>query len=639
MKVVITGMGAHCALGSCVKELWDGIEQGISGILPITRFDVSPFGPKLGGMVPGGDNYDSDEKRLFAYALKAAKEALNNSGISDSSVVSLVLGTSNGIMRKKIYDISYKLADELNLKGHVITVSTACTSSSHAIGFAADLLRRGNDKVVIAGGVDILTREVFAGFNSLGILAKTACSPFSNSLGTTLGEGAAFLVMESEENAKKRGIQPQAVFMGYGISADAYHDTKPDQSGSGICKAILNSLKDSNLKPGDIDYINVHGTGTAANDAAEWRGIQSALSDHSSNIPLSASKGFFGHAQGAAGALETVTTLTAMQHNVIPPTLNYKEPRPFSPNDPVAEIRPRPYHPKFVLKTNLGFGGVNSALVFGDKNVTSQIQKKSPRPISILGWEINEDKDYINSFIPYDDLRSTDLSAKLLAGVVAKLLNDAGILFRSKDCEDIGMFVGQDQLSPESIQAFEDSISERGIKHLSAAAFTRLVVNYPIGACCRLFGLKGPVAAIAAKPDNGMTAFCIAADFLAWRNDTDLMIVASVSEQENGNSAVAAGFLLKAGNIKSPIRLRGYSMFGNSDMTFEESLKTAGLNTGDIATLKPTYSPADQGLCTLVDLIENNKNTNHPFLLVRSEGDLNCKGIDIIIERRDHYAN
>ena len=639
MKVVITGMGAHCALGSCIDESWDGIQQGKSGIVPITRFDVTPFETKLGGMVPGGDNYESDEKRLLWYALRAAEDALNNADISDSSVVSLVLGTSNGIMRRKIYDISYKLANELNLRGLVITVSTACTSSSHAIGFAADLLRREDAKVVIAGGVDILTRDVFAGFNSLGILSKTPCSPFSNSLGTTLGEGAAFLIMETEQNAKKRGIQPQGVFMGYGISADAYHDTKPEQSGSGICKAILNSLKDSNLKPDDIDYINVHGTGTAANDAAEWRGIQCALSDHSSKIPLSASKSFFGHAQGAAGALEAVTTLTAMQHNVIPPTLNYTRPRPFSPNDPVAEIRPRPYRTKFALKTNSGFGGVNSALVFGKKNVAYQPKKISPRPISVLGYGINEDKDYINSFIPYDDFRSTDLSAKLLAGVVAKLLNNAGIQFRSKDCENIGLFVGQDQLSPESIEAFEDSIRGRGIKHLSAAAFTRLVINYPTGACCRLFGLKGPVSVMAAKPDNGMTALCIAADFLAWRNDADLMIVASVDEQEHGNYGIAAGFLLKAGDIKLPIRLKGWSMSRNSDIALEKSLEMAGIKPGDIANLNEISSSADQGLCTLIKKIESNKNTKQPFILVRSKGNIDCNRIDIILEKRDTYAN
>jgi len=639
MKVVITGMGAYCALGSCVKELWDGIEQGKSGIYPVTRFDVTPFGPKLGGMVPDGDNFESDEKRLFYYALKAAREALGNAKINNRGNISLILGTSNGIMRKKIYEISYKLADELNLNGQVVTVSTACTSSSHAIGFAADMLRNGDTDIVMAGGVDILTRDVFAGFNSLGILSKTACSPFSNSLGTTLGEGAAFLIMETEQYAKQRGIEAQAVFMGYGISADAYHDTKPDQSGSGICKAILNSLKDSNLKPEDIDYVNVHGTGTASNDAAEWRGIQCAISDHSSNIPLSASKSFFGHAQGAAGALEAVTTISAMQHNVIPPTRNYVMPRPFSPKDPVAEYLPRPYRTKFALKTNLGFGGVNSALVFGEKNVAFHPRKITSRPISILGWAINEDKDFICNFIPYDELRSTDLSAKLLAGVVAKLLNDAGIPFRSKEAENIGLFVGQDQLSPESIKAFEESINQRGIKHLSAAAFTRLVINYPSGACCRLFGLKGPVAVVAAKPDNGMTALCLASDFLAGRNDADLMIVAAVDEQENGNNGLAAGLLLEAGDTNSSFRLKGWSMSKNPDMAFQKALGMAGLKLVN-KNKSEILSPLDQGICTIVKEMENFENANRSFIIVGSIGnEKNSSGINIILVKSDEHAN
>ncbi len=639
MKVVITGIGANCALGNCVKELWDGIKQGRSGIAPITRFDITPFESDLGGMVPGGDNYESDEERLMSYAMRAAKEALNNAGISNSRDVSLVLGTSNGIMRKKIYEISYKVADELNLNGRIITVSTACTSSSHAIGFASDMIRRDDTMVVIAGGVDILTREVFAGFNSLGILSKTPCSPFSGAHGTTLGEGAAFMVMESEQNAIMRGKEAQAVFMGYGVSADAYHDTKPDQSGSGVCKAILSSLRDSNLKPDDIDYINVHGTGTVSNDTAEWRGIQNALSDYSVKIPLSSSKSFFGHAQGAAGALEAVTTLMAMQNKVIPPTLNYTSPRPFSPIDPVAGNSPRLHNTKFALKTNSGFGGINSALIFGEKNIEYQAQKESPKPISILGYEVNEDRDYIDRHIPYDDIRNTDLSARLLAGLVAKLLNNAGIQFRSKECENIGLFVGQDKISPESVEAFNDSIRERGIKHLSAAAFTRLVINYPAGACCKLFGLKGPLAVIAAKPDNGMSALCIAADFLTWRNDTDLMIVASVDEHENDNYGVAAGLLLKAGEIRSPIRLKGWSISGNNDKALERSMEMAGIKRGDIASLSKISFSEDRGLCTLVKEIDNNKSKNLPFILLKNDGNKNRNGIYIILENSENYGS
>lgn len=636
MKVVISGMGAQCALGSSIKELWDGIEQGNSGIVPIQRFDVTPFETKLGGMVPGGDQIETDEKRLLSYALKAANEALHQANINDNSLVSLVLGTSNGVRGTKIYSVSYSLADELNLGGLVITVSTACTSSSHAIGFAADLIRRGHAGIVLAGGVDILTRDIFAGFYSLGLLSKTPCSPFSNSLGTTLGEGAAFVVIESEESAKRRGIQPQAVFMGYGITADAFHDTQPDQSGTGVAKAIINSLGNSNLKPSDIDYLNAHGTGTAANDSAEWRGIQRALADHSIKLPISSSKSFYGHAQGAAGALEAVTTIIAMQHHVIPPTLNYIRPRPFSPVDPVASDRPRPFDNRIFLSTNSGFGGVNSALVFGREDVTCQPQKVSPGLISVLGYASNMDEDYISQYIPYDELRGIDLSAKLLAGVIAMILNHAGIEFRSNECDNIGLFVGLDHLSAESLDALDNSIKERGIRHLSASAFTRLVINYPAGVCCRLFGMKGPVAAIAAKPDNGMTALCLGADFISMRDDTDLMIVASVDEweQDGGKQAGAFGLLLKAGDEKAPIRFKGWSISRNFDQAAAEALKMAGLRTNDITSLKVTSAPAKPGLCTIIETIENMKDTNQQFSLIGSESDANCMGMNFIIENK-----
>lgn len=630
-------MGIQCALGRSLKELWDNIEQGKSGIRPITRFDTSPFEPKFGGMVPGGDNYESDEKRVFSYAVHAAIEALNNADAADKSEVSLVLGTSNGLRGRKIYDISYHLVDKLNLGGLVISVSTACTSSSHAIGFAADLLRRGKAKIVIAGGVDILTLDVFAGFYCLGLLSKTSCSPFSNPLGTTLGEGAAFLVMETEENAQQRGVQPQAVFMGYGMAADAFHDTRPDPGGSGIYKAITTALINSNLKPRDIDYINAHGTGTAANDSAEWRGIQSAFSEHSVELPVSSSKSFFGHGQGAAGAMEAVTTLTSMLHHVIPPTLNYTRPRPFSPFDPVSDNCPRSYLVKYALSTNSAFGGLNTALVFGRKNADYKLPELIRRPISVIGYGINPDKDYINRFVPYDDLRNSDLSANLLAGVVAMILNNAGIPFRSNECENIGIFIGQDHISGDSLEALDNSIRERGIKHLSASAFTRLVINYPAGVCCRLFGIKGPVAVMAAKPDSGMTALCLAADFLAWRNDTDMMIVAAVDDHDQGKGkpAGAVGLLLKAGDAKFPVHLQSWSMSKDAASMTEEALSKNGYNE----SLNITSSSAISGLSAVVNAIEENKNKKNHSVLIRSEQDLRYMGIDIVIERKDEYAN
>ncbi len=631
MKVVVTGMGVHCALGRSVKDLWDGIEQGKSGISLIKRFDVSPFEPKLGGMIPGGDGFESDEERIFSYARTAAKEALQDAAITDKSTVSLVLGTSNGVRGKKNNDISYGLAKGLNLGGLVITVSTACTSSAHAIGLAADLLRRGSAKTVIAGGVDVLNLDVFAGFYCLGLLSRSPCSPFSNPLGTTLGEGAAFLVMEAEDTAKHRGVQPQAVFMGYGMSADAYHDTRPDPGGSGICKAITDALKDSNLKPFDIDYINAHGTGTAANDSAEWRGIQAALSNHAIKIPISSSKSFLGHGQGAAGAMEAITTIVGMQHNAIPPTLNYTRPRPFSPPDPVPDKRPRPHVTKYALCTNSAFAGLNTAMVFGRNDSDYTPLKESPRSISVLGYGINTDKDYINNFIPYDELRSTDLTAQLLAGVVAMILNHADIPFRSNECENIGLFVGQRQISEDSREAFDASISERGIKHLSASAFTRLVVNYPAGVCCRLFGIKGPVAVTDARPDSGLATLCLAADNLAWRDDTDLMIVAAVDmhDPDSGKPARAVGVLLKAGDETSPVRLKKWSMFRNPIHKHEESLQS----DGGLACLKASSSPVSPNLGDIVSAITAINDNTQDSVHIKREQSLNNMGFEIIIER------
>lgn len=631
MKVVVTGMGIHCALGNSVQELWNGIEQGNSGIRPIKRFDVSMFEPKLGGMIPEGDSIDSDEERLFSYARTAANEALNNAAVKDKSMVSLVLGTSNGVRGRKINDISYELAKELNLGGLVITVSTACTSSAHAIGYAADLLRRGTSNVVIAGGVDILTLDVFAGFYCLGLLSKSPCSPFSNPLGTTLGEGAAFLVMEAEETAKQRDVLPKSVFMGYGMSADAYHDTSPDPAGSGIYKAITAALKDSNLEPGDIDYINAHGTGTAANDSAEWRGIQKALSKHSAKIPISSSKSFLGHGQGAAGAMEAIATIAGMYHNVIPPTLNYSRPRPFSPPDPVADKRPRSHVTNYALCTNSAFGGLNTAMVFGRNNADHRPSKQSPRAISILEYGINMDQDYISNFIPYENLRNTDLSARLLAGVVAMILNNADIPFRSIECENMGLFVGQDHISEDSLEALDQSISQRGIKHLSASAFTRLVVNYPAGACCRLFGIKGPVAVTAARPDSGLTALCLAADNLAWRDDTDLMIVAAVHahDPDSGKPARAAGLLLKSGDEQSTMRLKKWSMFPAFINKNNEALKT----NGNSECTQAASSPENHDLCDIINAIKDINKTNRDTIRIRNNRHLNYMGLEIIIER------
>ena len=633
MKVVVTGFGAHCALGGNIETLWEAIEQGDSGIAPIDRFNVDAFDTQLGAIVPSGDYYDTEAQRLLTYGHAAAAEALQRAGIVDRSHVALVLGTCNGLLGKEIHAVSADLRRALKLGGPVITLSTACTSSAHAIGFAANLVQQEVAEVVLAGGVDILSVEIFAGFHSLGLLSKSPCAPFSTNMGTTLGEGAAFMLLESERSAKARAVAPLAEFMGYGFSADAYHDTTPIPSGLGMAKAIAVAMGNAGLAPEEVDYFNAHGTGTVANDAAEWRAIQHVFGDFSDHLPISSSKSFLGHAQGAAGALEAVVTLMAMKQRVVPPTLNFAKPRPNSPTDPVAAPKPRPHVIRHAVCANAGFGGVNSALVFGQADGTPREQRRIPHSISLTGTGMVQDGHQINQFAPRSELRGIDMSARLLAGATAIALTGAGVRLRTLDCERIGLFVGQTRVSSESAKAFDKSIQARGLAHLSAATFARMVCNYPTGVCCRLFGLKGPTATLSTGPDSGLTALVLAADHLAWRDDVNSLLTAAVDEpaELDDYDGGAASILLKAGERTAPINLTGWALAIDCEAAIEQALASASLRREAVVPMAVPRPPTVAGLWAVIAAVNALRaGESGPFLISnRGEG---TAGAAVILE-------
>ena len=633
MKIVATGLGAHCALGENTETLWKAIEQGENGIAPINRFNVDAFDTQLGAIVCSGDRYDTEAQRLLAYGCTAATEALQYAKIGNQDRVALVLGTCNGLLGRELHSVTTDLANALKLGGPAITLSTACASSAHGIGFAADMIRRGTVESVLAGGVDILSTEIFAGFHSLGLLSKHPCAPFSTNMGTTLGEGAAFMVLESECTSKERGAAPLAEFMGYGLSADAYHDTTPIPSGLGMASAITAAVEDAGLMPEKIDYLNAHGTGTAANDASEWRAIQRVFTDSADQLPVSSSKSFLGHAQGAAGALEAVVTLMAMAHKVVPPTINSTKPRRNAPTDPVAEPKPRPYVIQHAVCTNAAFGGVNTALVFGQANGTPRDQREVPRPISLTGAGIVQDGQQVNQFAPRPELRGIDMSARLLAGATGTALADAGVRLRTPDCERIGLFVGQTRVSPESVEAFDKSVQMRGLAHLSASAFTRMVCNYATGVCCRLFGLKGPTATLSTGVDSGLTALILAADHLAWRDDVNHLLAAAVDEPDESDNYEngAASILLKAGEASAPINLTGWALATNCQLATERALAKASLNREEVVLMAVPGPPTVAGLWAVIAAMDALKTgAKGPFLISnRGEGSV---GATVILE-------
>ena len=563
--VVITGLGAVCALGCDCATLWAGVEEGRAGITSIRRFDTGGFSVHTGATVeawshPQPAGRELTEALCRRFAETAAREALcqaaGNGPPLRGDRVALVFGTGIADLEQTVHVIAEDTASALALNGPRITVSTACSSSTSAIGFARDLLAMDAADVVVAGGADVLTPEVFAGFHALGVLSPAKCAPFSTPTGTTLGEGAGFLVLERAEHATARGAPVIASLAGYGLSGDGWHETSPDPKGAGVERAVRAALADASLAAEAIGYVNVHGSGTEANDHTEWLGLKRALGTHSAAVPVSSTKGAIGHAQGAAGVLEAIVTLLAMQQDKIPPTLNFLQPRLQAPPDPVPASAPRPSVWEHALALNSAFGGSNAALVLSRAHRRSP--KRNAQAVAVLGtgmvgplgqgtrafgeWDRGISHDdrpdrrvpefRIEELVPNADPRGLDPASRFLTAAAALALRDAGVTVRGALRDRAGLIAGQLRGSASSIVAFQRSIEERGLMNLSPAAFARIVLNAPAGFCSKLLSLRGPLSAVTTGAGSGLTAIVLAAEILATRGDVDLMIAGGCDEHE-----------------------------------------------------------------------------------------------------------
>lgn len=587
--VVITGQGAVCALGLGVDALWAELAAGRDGLRPIERFSTAPFTTHLGGLVPlpgtlGLDDAPATNALLLQYALRAAGEALAMAALplTKPRRVALVLGTSRGSHLRGLHQGSAELALALGLAGPVLTVSTACASSTNALGVGRDLLDEGLADAVLAGGADVLTPEVFAGFHALGLLSAGKCAPFSEPAGTTLGEGAGFLVLERAEDAQARGAASLACLTGYGLSGDGYHPTSPEPSGAGIARALRGTLADAGLAADEVGYVNAHGTGTDANDGAEWQALSQVFGPRP--LPVSSTKSYFGHAQGAAGVLELIATLLAMQHGQVLPTLHFTRPRRRGPVDPVAQDRPRPRAFEHAISTNSAFGGANAAVaVSRGVRPRPELSRRSvfvsglgalgPFGQSIEALLAPADPAArrlapfrLEALVPTADARGLDPAARALTAAVALALSDARLKLSGALRERTGLFVGTTNASPTAWEEFRGSIRERGLVKASAPAFTRLVLNGSSGTASRLLGLRGPATTVTCGAGSGLLATVLAAIHLASRTDADRMVVAAVDEvdlaRDAGLSDGAAALVLTTLPEESAIRVAGWALAG-----------------------------------------------------------------------------
>ena len=392
-RVVVSGLGVVSPYGSGTKTFWAGLAAGACAIRPITLIDTEGFRSRVAAEVPAdamaGLGVSPRRARADRLGLAAAREALADAGLgpADRAEAALVIGAVGGGMlegeawyweetrtgrpspRIKAlrsilpYTHAETIGWRLGIGGPKETVVMACASGAASIALAADLVREGVVPLALAGGVDALTRICFMGFNALKLLDPEPCRPFDRERkGMSIGEAAAFVVLEDAERCRARGAREIAKLLGAGISTDAHHVTSPHPEGEGMARAMTLALAAAHVDPRAVDYVNAHGTGTLQNDRTEALAIARVLG--AGRVPISSTKSLVGHTMAAAGSLEAVASILALHHGLIPPTANLREVDPEIPFDCVPNIaRPAPI--EVALSNSFGFGGQNVSLVFG----------------------------------------------------------------------------------------------------------------------------------------------------------------------------------------------------------------------------------------------------------------------------------
>jgi 3-oxoacyl-(acyl-carrier-protein) synthase len=401
-RVVVTGLGQVSALGLDVATFAEAVFAGRSGVRRLEGFEAPGVEDPIGAAIPGFDPTRWLATRTLAtapraaqYAVAAATQAVDAAGLveGDRARAGVFVGTGFGGITEieETYRTCFAqpgqrprptaiptamanaaaglVASELHFKGENLTLATACSSATHAIGHAFRLVRGGGADVALAGGADApLTPIVLAAWGSMRVLAPAgadaarACRPFDRSRqGIVVGEGAGFLVLEAAEHASARGARALAEVVGYGANADAGHITHPDVDGVRAC--IRLALEDAGVEAKALGYVNAHGTGTAANDATEARAIADVFAGHARDLLVSSTKAVHGHAMGAAGALETIATVLALQNGRVPPTAHLDEVDPALPDLDFVRQASRPSSLEYALKSSFAFGGNNAVLV------------------------------------------------------------------------------------------------------------------------------------------------------------------------------------------------------------------------------------------------------------------------------------
>ncbi len=406
-RVVVTGLGLITPLGNDVSSSWNALKNGESGIGPITHMDVSDFSTRFGGSIK---DFDCDQylapkeaRRMdifMRYGIAAGVQAIMDAGLDENldqpERAGVAIGSGIGgitaieettrligesgprkvspffVPGSIINMIAGNLSIRFGFKGPNIAVTTACTTGTHNIGLAANMISNGQADVMLAGGAEMATSPVgLGGFCAARALStrnddpERASRPWDKDRdGFVLSDGAGILVLEEYERARARGATIYAELLGFGMSGDAYHMTSPPEGGAGAAQCMSNALQSAGLNPDQVDYVNAHGTSTQAGDIAETQAIKTVFGDHARSLAVSSSKSMIGHLLGASGSVEAIIAVLSLRDQVITPTINLDQPDEGCDLDYVPHTA-RDQALNVVLSNSFGFGGTNGSLIFG----------------------------------------------------------------------------------------------------------------------------------------------------------------------------------------------------------------------------------------------------------------------------------
>lgn len=587
-RVVVTGMGAITSQGNSLDEFWDGVSHGRVAIREVEHLPMDGYRTRLGGEVQapalpehGYLNPDGFRDRAIDFTLKAAEEAMANCGVEVGAIPAerwgVVIGTCNaGLLAgeewyrrreagehpdpKLVLLVSPQafaevLSGAFGLRGPALSVDTACAASANAIGFAAELIRNGQADAVLTGGADAFSDILYAGFNSLESLSPEPAAPYSRDRkGLSLGEGSGMLVLMREDLAREQGAPILAELLGYGLSADGYHPTAPHPEGRGAARAIQMALTQGGVDPGEVRYVNSHGTGTPKNDPAETAATKVGLGEEAAHrAAVSSTKSMIGHLLGGAGAIEAISTVKTLEQQLAPPTAGYTEPDPECDLDYITE-GPRAMEIDIAVSNNFAFGGANASLVFAragarpqgpavpvlDRVVVSGLGAltSAGTDVEALWAAYSEGRDCTTAedgvrvgrvdFAPGDFLGPKErkrVDRLGLFSIIAsrQALEDAALELTDENRTRVGTILGTGVGPMESMEGFSKGVIEEGAGGANPAVFPNTVYNAAGGQVAIKIGALGSASTVTVGHAAGASSLCYGYD-LAAADHADAML-------------------------------------------------------------------------------------------------------------------